>query len=113
MTVVSIIGANFTSCDLILEIPWMQAAKPMIKWENENFSFLEPDGKLPTRTKSKKIWKPKVNARRKSSCSSADTQTPDIVVVNLEELAAVCEAKSLNAFMVDWRDLKNVVNEKW
>ena len=34
-------------------------------------------------------------------------------MVGLEELAAICEAKSLNAFMVDWRDLKNAVSEKW
>ena len=79
----------------------MQAAKPTTKWEDENLTFPEPDGKLPTRTKPKKIQKPKVIARCKSSHSSADTQPPDIAVVSLEELAAVCKAKSLDAFMVD------------
>ena len=34
-------------------------------------------------------------------------------MVGLEELAAVCEAKNLDAFMMDWRDLKNMVSEKW
>ena len=34
-------------------------------------------------------------------------------MVGLEELVAVCETESLNAFMADWRDLKNVVSEKW
>ena len=61
MTVISIISANFTGCDLILEISWLQTTKLTIKWE---------------------------------------------------ELAAVCEAKNLDAFMVDWKDLKNVINEK-
>ena len=66
------------------------------------------------KTKPKKIQKPKVSARRKSSCSSANTQPSDIVVVGFkEELAAVCEAKSLDAFMVAWRDLKNMISEKW
>ena len=31
----------------------------------------------------------------------------------MEELAAVCGAKGLDAFMVDWRDLKNVISKKW
>ena len=84
-----------------------------IKWENENLTFLESDSELPMRTKPKKIQKPKVNTRCKSSCSSADIQSSDIAVVGLKELAAVCEAKGLNAFMVDWRDLKNVISEKW
>ena len=34
-------------------------------------------------------------------------------MAGLEELAAVCEAKGLDAFMVDWKDLKNMINEKW
>ena len=34
-------------------------------------------------------------------------------MVGLEKLAAVCEAKDLDVFMVDWRNLKNVVSEKW
>ena len=33
-------------------------------------------------------------------------------MVGLEKLAAICEAKSLDAFMIDWRDLKNMVSEK-
>ena len=64
------------------------------------------------RNKLKKVRKPKVNARRKSSCSSADTRPPDIAVVGLEELATVCEAEGLDAFMMDWKDLKNVVSKK-
>ena len=31
MTVVLIIDINFTGCNLILEIPWLQATKPTIK----------------------------------------------------------------------------------
>ena len=104
---------NFTSYDLILGIPWLQAAKPTIKWEDENLTFPEPDGKLSMRDKPKKVQKPKVSTRRKSSCSSADTWPPNIAVVGLEELAAVYEAEGLDTFMADWRDLKNVVSEKW
>ena len=113
MTVVVIIGTNFTDCNLILKIPWLQAAKPTIKWEDENFTFPEPDGKLPVRTRPKKIQKPKVSARRKSSCSSANTQPLDIAMVSLEKLTAICEAEGLDAFMIDWRDLKNMVSVKW
>ena len=113
MTVVLIIDTDFTDCDFILGIPWLQAAKLIIKWENENFIFPELDSKLSVRAKPKKVQKLKLSVRRKSSHSSADTQLPDIAVVGLEELAAICEAKSLDAFMIDWRDLKNVVSEKW
>ena len=101
MIVVLIIGDNFTGCNLILEIPWLQVAKSTIKWKDENFTFSKPNGKLPIRTRPKKIQKPKVNVKCKSSCSSADTQHPDIAVIGLKELAAVCEAKGLDAFMVD------------
>ena len=65
------------------------------------------------KARPKKVWKPKVNARLKSSYSSADIWLPDIAVIGLEELVAVCEAKGLNAFIVDWKDLKNVVSNKW
>lgn len=34
-------------------------------------------------------------------------------MVDLEELATVCKVKGFNAFIVDWKDLKNVVSEKW
>ena len=34
-------------------------------------------------------------------------------MIGLEKLAAICEAEGLNAFMVDWRDLKNMLSEKW
>ena len=101
MTFVSIISANFTGCNLILEISWLQAAKSTIKWEDENLTFLEPDGDLPTRTKPKKVRKPKVSVRRKSSRSSADTQPLDIAMVGLEELAAICKTEGLDVFIVD------------
>ena len=73
MIVISIISADFTSCNLILEIPWLQATKPTIKWEDENFTFPKSDNKFLTKTKPKKVWKPKISARRKNSRSSADT----------------------------------------
>ena len=59
ITVILIIDANFTSCNLILKISWLQAAKPMIKWEDENLTFPEPDGKLPMMTRLKKSLKTK------------------------------------------------------
>ena len=34
-------------------------------------------------------------------------------MVDLEELATVCKVKGFNTFIVDWKDLKNVVSEKW
>ena len=101
MMIVSIINANFSGCNLILEISWLQAARPTIKWKDENLIFPGSDGKILMRTKPKKVQKPKVNARRKSSYSFADTQPPDIAVVSLEELATVCETKGFNAFMMD------------
>ena len=52
------------------------------------------------------------HARRKSNHSSADTQPPNIAVVSLKKLAAICEAESFDVFMVDWRNLKNIVSEK-
>ena len=113
MMVVSIIGADFTGCNLILKILWLQTVKSTIKWKDENLIFPEPDSKLPVRDKPKKVQKPKVNARCKSSYSFTDTQPPNIAMIGLKELAAVCEAKSLDAFITDWRDLKNVVSEKW
>ena len=79
----------------------MQTTKLTIKWENENLIFPEPDGKLPVRAKLKKVQKPKISTKRKSSCSSADIQLPDIAVIGLEELAKVCETKELDAFIVD------------
>ena len=53
--VVLIIDADFTSCDLILKILWLQTAKLTIKWKEENLTFPEPDNKLSMRTRPKKI----------------------------------------------------------
>ena len=64
------------------------------------------------RTRLKKIQKSKVSTRYKSNRSSADTQPSNIAMVGLEELTAICKTKGIDAFMIDWRDLKNVVSEK-
>lgn len=53
------------------------------------------------RVKLKKIQKPKVNARCKSNCSSANIYPLDKTTVGLEELAAVCNAKDFDVFIVD------------
>lgn len=68
MAAISVIGADFTGCDVILGIPWLQTVKPTIKWEDGESDFPKPDfPALPTRGKRKKERKRNVSAHNKSS----------------------------------------------
>ena len=109
-------GADIAGVDVILGLPWLRWANPRIDWAKETLRFpgqssVGAAAVLPFRP-IRNVRKPKAPIPAASTVNHDDRvhegqrQPLDIAVVNKEEFARLCKAEGVQAFVLDYKDLR-------
>ena len=102
---VEIYSANITGCKLILGLPWLRKAKPLIKWLRDVVLF-EAIVIKPVPQKTAAIRAQTIEVHDISAAFFPGTfqeffnSSPAIACVGIQKIASICHQKGLKAYMV-------------